>query len=237
MDTFSALLALGAGNLYRSLTNFPHKGEWRGAMIFSLICAWINGWVNNRETGDLRCHRVHYDVNAMQIRRASSGQAQRVLATRRGLLAACNQGASRRPLRPVYSLHWRQNGRDGVSNHHPHDCLLNRLFRLRSKKTSKLRVTGLCAGNSPLTGEFPAQMDSNEENASIWLRYHVTWIKGNLRWDKYLHPLKMWEEITSAFPNCNVAHPLKFGKGLEISTHTLLCMWLLIHAGVKVNLC
>ena len=47
------------------------------------------------------------------------------------------------------SLHWRHNGHDGVSNHQPHGCLLNRLFRRRSKKTSKLRVTGLCAWNSP----------------------------------------------------------------------------------------
>ena len=55
------------------------------------------------------------------------------------------------------SLQWRHNGPDDVSNHQPHDCLLNRLFRHRPKKTSKLRVTGLCAGNSPVTGEFPAQ--------------------------------------------------------------------------------
>ena len=55
---------------------------------------------------------------------------------------------------------WRHNGRDSVSNHQPHDCLLNRLFRRKSKKTSKLRVTGLCAGNSPGTGEFPAEMTS-----------------------------------------------------------------------------
>ena len=48
-----------------------------------------------------------------------------------------------------YALKWRHNGRNSVSNHQHHDCLLNRLFRLRSKKTSKLRVTGLCAGNSP----------------------------------------------------------------------------------------
>ena len=46
-------------------------------------------------------------------------------------------------------LRWRHNGRDSVSNHQPHDCLLSRLFRRRSKKTSKLRVTGLCVGNSP----------------------------------------------------------------------------------------
>ena len=71
------------------------------------------------------------------------------------------------------TLRWRHNGCDSVSNHQPHDCLLNRLFRRRSKKTSKLRVTGLCAGNSPETGEFSAQMASNAENVSIWWRHHV----------------------------------------------------------------
>ena len=70
------------------------------------------------------------------------------------------------------ALHWRHNGRDSVSNHQPHECLLNRLFRRRSKKTSKLRVTGLCVGNSPGTGEFPAQMASNAENVSISWRHH-----------------------------------------------------------------
>ena len=53
-----------------------------------------------------------------------------------------------------------------------HDCFLNCLFRRRSNKTSKLRVTGLCAWNSPGTGEFPAQMVSNAENVSIWWRHH-----------------------------------------------------------------
>ena len=52
----------------------------------------------------------------------------------------------------IISLHWHHNGRDGVSNHHPDDWLLNCLFRCRPKKTSKLHVTGLCAGNSPVTG-------------------------------------------------------------------------------------
>ena len=72
------------------------------------------------------------------------------------------------------SLRWRQNGRNSVSNHQPHDCLLNRLFRRRSKKPSRLHVTGLCVGNSPGTGEFPAQMASNAENVSIWWRHHVS---------------------------------------------------------------
>ena len=87
-------------------------------------------------------------------------------------------GSNLHPLRAgFYGFYWwyitvMPYGRDSVSNHQPHECLLNRLFTRRSKKTSKLRVTGLCAGNSPGTGEFPAQMASNAENVSIWWRYH-----------------------------------------------------------------
>ena len=65
------------------------------------------------------------------------------------------------------TLQWHHNEYNGVSNHQPRDCLLNQIFRQRSKKTSKLRVTGLCAGNSPVTGEFPAQWASYAENVSI----------------------------------------------------------------------
>ena len=72
-----------------------------------------------------------------------------------------------------YSLLWRHNGCDGVSNHQPYHCLLKRLFWHRSKKTTKLRVIGLCAGNSPVTGEFPAQMARNSENVFNCWRHHV----------------------------------------------------------------
>ena len=65
METFSASLALYAGNSPVPV-NSPHKCQWRGALMFSLICAWINDWDNNHEAGDLRCHRGHYDVNLMQ---------------------------------------------------------------------------------------------------------------------------------------------------------------------------
>ena len=51
--------------IHRSPVNSPHKGQWRGALMFSLIYAWIYGWVNNREVGDLRRHRAHYDVTIM----------------------------------------------------------------------------------------------------------------------------------------------------------------------------
>ena len=69
-------------------------------------------------------------------------------------------------------LLWRHNDRDDVSNRQPQDCLLNRLIRRKSKKTSKLRVTGICVGNSLGTGEIPAQRASNAENVSIWWRHH-----------------------------------------------------------------
>ena len=71
------------------------------------------------------------------------------------------------------SLKWRHIESDGVSNHRRLGCLLNRLFRCRSKKTSKLRVTGLCGGNQLVTGGFPSQRASNAENVSIWWRHHV----------------------------------------------------------------
>ena len=83
----------------------------------------------------------------------------------------------------VSLLQWRHNGRHGVSNHQPHDCLLNCFSRHTSKKPSKLRVSGICEGNSPVTGEFPAQMTSNEETVSIGWRHHVvrSW-PGPERW-------------------------------------------------------
>ena len=51
--------------IHRSPVNSPHKGQWRGALMFALVYVWINGWVNNREAGDLRRHRAHYDVIVM----------------------------------------------------------------------------------------------------------------------------------------------------------------------------
>ena len=72
MKTFTALLALCAG---KSLVpvNSPHKGQWRGTLMFSLIYAWINGWVNNREAGDLRRYRGHYDIIVMICQHWASG--------------------------------------------------------------------------------------------------------------------------------------------------------------------
>ena len=51
--------------IHRWPANSPHKGQWRGVLMFSLICAWINGWVNSGEAGGLWCHSGHYDVTVM----------------------------------------------------------------------------------------------------------------------------------------------------------------------------
>ena len=64
METFSALLACCEGK-HRSPVDSPHKGQWRGALMFSLLCTWTNGWVNSRDAGDLRRHRAHDDFTVM----------------------------------------------------------------------------------------------------------------------------------------------------------------------------
>ena len=64
MEQFSALLAICAGNSPVPV-NSPHKGQWRGALMLSLIYAWLNDGVNNRKAGDLRRHHGHYDVIVM----------------------------------------------------------------------------------------------------------------------------------------------------------------------------
>ena len=64
MDIFSRYWPFVRG-IHRSSVNSPHKGQWRGALMFSLICAWINGWVNNHEAGDLGRHNAYYDVTVM----------------------------------------------------------------------------------------------------------------------------------------------------------------------------
>ena len=66
METFSASFVRG---IHRSPVNSPHKGQPRGVLMFSLICTWINGCVNNREAGGLRRHRAHFDVTVMAVPR------------------------------------------------------------------------------------------------------------------------------------------------------------------------
>ena len=71
-----------------------------------------------------------------------------------------------------HTLQWHHNEHDGISSHQHLDCLVNRLFRHRSKKISKLCISGLCEGNPPVTSGFPSQMASNMENVPIWWHHH-----------------------------------------------------------------
>ena len=104
-------------------------------------------------------------------------------------------------------LQWRHNGRDCVSNHQSHDCLHNRLFRNRSKKKWKLRTTGLCAGNSPVTGEFPAQITSDVDNVSIWWRHHAIKISKSQEILEHITKNTMWywlgEKFLTIILTCN----------------------------------
>ena len=106
--------------------------------------------------------RNHSVYSNQRIFRISSG-----IRTCINCIITSTQSIDVMPSMEFVPLQWRHNGRDGISNHQPHYSLLNRLFRRSSKKTPKLRVTSLCAGISPVTGEIPAQMPSNAENVSI----------------------------------------------------------------------
>ena len=91
--------------------------------------------------------------------------------------------------------HVGHNGCDGVSNNQPHHCLLNHLFGRRAKETLKLHVICLCAGNSPVTDEFPVLMASKSENVSIWWCHHpvVDFIPLILRLaSKLWDPVQFW---------------------------------------------
>ena len=93
METLSALLALAWG-IHRSPVNSPHKGQWRGPLKFPLTYAWVNDWVNNRQAGDLRCHRAHHDVTVM----LKSHLANRKLGHGRVNITNINNKCSRFPV-------------------------------------------------------------------------------------------------------------------------------------------
>ena len=150
-----------------------------GHLLLNRLCVilTVSGVENAKINYSLHIQWNHSDViklwlpwvGAMFAYLLSSAAQSEVLNKHTG---ACTIKEKPLLFRKTYTLRWRHNGHDSVSNHQPHDCLLNRLFRRRSEKTSKLRVTGPCAGKSPGTGEFPAQMANNAENVSIWWRHH-----------------------------------------------------------------
>ena len=96
-----------ARGIHRSPVNSPHKGQWRGALMFSLICVWINGWLNNREAGDLRRHCAHYGVT--------------VMLGLRNIFAHILQGCSH-----WTSVHWGRNGLDMINSFPPNAACMRK---------------------------------------------------------------------------------------------------------------
>ena len=132
------------------------------------------------------------------------------------------------------TLQWHHNEGDGISKHRQLDGLLNCLFRHRSKKTSKLRVTGLCEGNSPVTGEFPSQRASNVENIPIWWRHNEHGFKSYIRQTNcvsvagmYMHfpvPVQIFHKryiFYRKFPYCD----LNSNKVCPRVQWTIICHW------------
>ena len=111
-----------------------------------------------------------------------------------------------------WSLQWRHN-------HQPYDWFPNRLFRHRSKKTSKLRVIGLCAGNAPVTGEFPSQMASDAEKVSIWWRHNM-----KSEWEHMSRIL--WQHIKNAFTIASKhSHKAHFSKKKYYPQYAGILVW------------
>ena len=205
METFSRYWTFARG-IHRSPVNSPHKGQWRRALVFSLIWAWMNrfckqswGWWFGtpsrplwRHSNDKRLNHTtffdmcfssptqndeqlftHHSRKLIQLKcvwlrcdhklgvltfnnsigmSARHHRQNRDNRLQRKKYTDCMHLQSLSELCLIIPLRWRHNERDGVSTHQPHYCLRNHLFRRRSKEASRLRITGLSVGNSPVTG-------------------------------------------------------------------------------------
>ena len=159
METFSVLLALCAGNSPNRW--IPHT-KASDAELWCFFYLRPNKWLSKQPWG------WWFETPWWSLWRHCNALANIALLE---LLPWCSAMCTP-PWSQVFATHlsgirksllWRHNGHHGVSNHQPHECLLNRSFKRRSKKT----------WNSPETGEFPAQMASDAENVSIWWRHHM----------------------------------------------------------------
>ena len=144
METFFALLAICAGN--SPVPNSPHKGQWRGALVFSLICVWINVWVNNREAGDLRRYRAHYHVTVV-ISFYRIHKDHNIFT-----VAILQYPQYPMPLkRPGWKITW---------------------WRHQLETFSVLLA--LCPGNSQVTGDFQSQRASNADFDVSLMWVHIS---------------------------------------------------------------
>ena len=174
METFSALLAICAGN--STVTGeFPAQGQWRGAMMFSLICALTNGSVNNHEANELRRHRAHYDVIVMYNCNADLRGWQHTspfTAIKWTNYNGREMNYHRREMWVSQSITVTSHDWYSVPNNQQLHCWFNSFFRCTSRKTSKLRAIGLCEGNPPVAVRIPSQRVNILESVCMWWRHH-----------------------------------------------------------------
>ena len=133
--------------------------------MFSLICASLNGWVNNGEAGDLRRHRAHYGFTVMRWQRAIS-----LYSRNSGFGQYTEKTLLNRVL--YYYVHY-SGGIMGAMTSQITGVTIDSTVcsGTGQRKHQKHRITGLCEGNSPVTGEIAAQRASNAANVSIWWRH------------------------------------------------------------------
>ena len=124
--------------IHRFPVNSPPKGQWRGALMFSFVCAWINGWVGNREAGDLRCHRAHFDVIVM-------GEPFKIIKLPLYLKWTWGVRCSSVVLSIIFLFSWFYGGNTWVSVPR---------WRRQMKTFPTLRTRW--EGNPPVTGGFPS---------------------------------------------------------------------------------
>ena len=155
--------------------NSSIKGQKCGALSFSSLLTWIIRWINSRITVDFRGHDAHVTSLEGHIKTAHSYPHERAVAM------------------TIFTLQWR----DGVSNHRRHNCLLNRLFRRRSKKTFKVRVTGRWLVNPPHKGPVMRKMFPFDD--VIMKKPYVFWFK--FHWSLFLETILIDKQVTTASSN------------------------------------
>ena len=141
-----------ARGIHRSPVNSPHKGQWRGALMFTLICTRINGWVNNCEAGDLRCNRAHHDVIVMNLHDVIRRMA---MITQSCAIWSIWAGAS---LAIEYvPLMFVGNQRLGCGYPWNKNVMSQSNYALMTSSNGNIcRVIGPLWGESPVTGGFPS---------------------------------------------------------------------------------
>ena len=156
--------------IHRFPVNSPHKGQWRGALMFSLICVWINGWVNNREAGDLRRYCTHYDVTIMlHFENKNISHISPSWESYEVYFVNINKVESVEITLMLHKVH-------GISNHMHIDCLFDSLLMLRTKTTEMFIITGIWWGEStddrwiPLTN---GQWQSKRFRVVAWINPHL----------------------------------------------------------------